>query len=360
MVDARGKIPYRDPVTGDYVWRPPYAPSMRRFEAVAPNPLGHFDSVAPRTRQFSQAALYASVSSVIAIWEHYLGRRLDWGVPGRQRRLELIPRVSKLGDNAWSGDGYIELGFADRDPSQPYAEVFDVVAHEVGHHLLKRVIGPAPADGRAFEHRSHEEAGADLVSLVAVLHLAPVVTRVLAETRGKLFSVNLLSEIGEYRRGQSGRWPGRLLFHDKTLRSVAVARKRGDKHTYAQPFLGAAFDVLVEIYEHHLLAQELIPAELARRSTHAAAERNPAIRREFATRYRLNPDGFAEALGEATGDFARLLAFAWRRTRRTGATFSKVAANMLVADRRLYRGSHGQAIRRAFRRRGIVPRGSAG
>jgi hypothetical protein len=359
VVDARGKTPYRDPETGDYVWRPPYPRTLRRFEAVVPNALGHFDSVVPRTRQFTQAALYASVASVIAIWEHYLGRRLNWGVPGRQRRLELIPRVRRIGDNAWSGDGYIELGFADRDPSQPYAEVFDVVAHEVGHHLLKRVIGRAPADRREFEHKSHEEAGADLVSLVAVLHLDPVVARVLAETRGKLYSVNLLSEIGEYRRGQSGRWPGRLLFHDKTLRSVAVARKRPDKHIYAQPFLGAAFDILVEIYEHHLLARELIPADLARRSTHAA-QRNPAIRREFAARYRLNPDGFSEALGEATGDFARLLALTWRKTRRTGATFSKVAANMLAADRRLYRGRYGQAIRRAFRRRMIVPRASAG
>lgn len=356
VVDARNKEPYRDPATGDYVWRPPYPRTKRHFDRVTPTAQGDFDSVVPRTREFSQAALYATFATVIAIWEHYLGRRLDWGVPGGPRRLELIPRVKKLGDNAYSGDGYIEFGFAGKDPRQPYAEDFDVVAHEVGHQFLKRVVGRAPADRREFAHKSHEEAGADLVSLVAVLHFDYVVARVLDETRGKLYSVNLISEIGQYRRGRSGRGRGRLYFHDKTLRSVAAARRNGDKHTYAQPFLGAMFDILVEIYEDHLARRELISVELARHSTHAAAARHPKIRREFAKRYRLNPDGFAEALGEAAADLARLLARAWQKTRRTGATFSKVAANLLAADRRLYRGRHEPAIRRAFRRRKIIAR----
>ena len=356
VVDARDKLPYRDPDTGAYVWRPPYPRTMRSFDPVKPTPQGHFDSVVPRKRGFSQAALYATVATVIAMWEHYLGRRLDWGVPGGPRRLELIPRVKRLGDNAYSGDGYIELGFAGEDPRQPYAEDFDVVAHEVGHQFLKRVIGKAPADRRAFERKSHDEAGADLVSLVAVLHFDYVVARVLEQTRGKLYSVNLLSEIGQYRRGRRGRGRGRLYFHNRTLRYVAAARRKGDKHTYAQPFLGAAFDILVEIYESHLVRRGLISAGLARRSTHAVAVRNPKIRREFAKRYRLNPDGFGEALGDAAADFARLLALAWQKTRRTRATFSKVAAQLLAADRRLYRGRHEQAIRRAFGRRAIVVR----
>jgi hypothetical protein len=356
-VDARAKRPYRDPATGDYDWRPPYPRALPRFDPVTPSALGHFDWVLPRTRAFSQAALYASVATVIAIWEHYLGRRLAWGVAGRPRRLELIPRVTRLGDDAWSGDGYIECGFANADSSQPYAEDFDVVAHEVGHHFLKRVIGPAPEHARRkFVHKSHEEAGADLVSLVAVLHFDGVAARVLAETRGKLYSVNLLSQIGQYRLGRRGRRRGRLLFHDKSLRAVASALKTGDRHAYAQPFLGAAFDILVEIYESHLVRRGLIPAALARRSTHGASRRDPSLRREFAKGYRRNPDGFGEALSDATADFARLLARTWTRTRRTGATFPRVAANMLAADRALHRGRYQGAIRSAFRRRKLVAR----
>ncbi len=356
VIDARNKTPYRDVSTGEYVWRPPYPRALRRFRPAAANAQGHFDTILPRTRQFTQAALYATVATVAAIWEHYLGRRVDWGVPGGPRRLELIPRVTKLGDNAWTGDGYIECGFAHRDPAQPYAEDFDVIAHEVGHHFLKRVIGAAPRGRRAFEHKSHEEAAADLVSLVAVLHFDYVAARVLEQTQGKLFSVNLLSEIGEYRRGRSGRWRGRLYFHNRTMRAVASARRRGDRYTYGQPFRGAAFEILVEIYEAHLVRRGLIPAELGRLSTQVTAAGHPAIRRAFATHYRHNPDGFAEALADATADFARLLTFAWRRTRRTGATFSKVAAHLLAADRRLFRSRYEGAIRRAFRRRKIVAR----
>ena len=356
VVDALNKQPYRDPGTGDYLWRPPYPKSKPARDPVPPDALGHFDHVRPGTPAFSAVMLYATVRSVIEIWEHYLGRRLRFVAPTGVRRLELIPRVTRIGDNAWSGDGYLEFGFAAKLRSQPYCENFDVVAHEVGHHILKAVIGKAPAGRREFEHKSHEEAGADLVSLVAVLHFDPVVAGVLDETRGKLYSRNLLSRIGEYRYRRRGRLAARPAFHDKTLRDVARARKAGDKHTYGQPFLGAAFDILVEIYESHLARRGLICRELARRSTRASAGADPFLRRRFAARYRLNPDGFADALRDATADFAAILALAWRKTRSTGANFSRVAANMVAADRRLFRGRYGRIIRRAFRARKITVR----
>jgi hypothetical protein len=177
----------------------------------------------------------------------------------------------------------------------------------------------------------------------------------MAQTRGKLYSLNILSQIGEYRQG-SGHRATRTAFQGSTMASVSRARRADNKHLYAQPFLGAAFDILVEIYESHLVRRGLIPAALARRSTHGASRRDPSLRREFAKGYRRNPDGFGEALSDATADFARLLARTWTRTRRTGATFPRVAANMLAADRALHRGRYQGAIRSAFRRRKLVAR----
>jgi len=191
---------------------------------------------------------------------------------------------------------------------------------------------------------------------VSILHFDRVVIGVLDQTRGKLFSVNILSQIGEYRHGRSGRRAGRLAFHDKTMRAVARARRRGDKYAYAQPFLGAAFDILVEIYEAHLVRRGLISAALAESSTRATARSRPAVRRGFAARFRENPDGFADALRDATADFTRLLALAWRKARRTGVTFSKIASNMAAADARLNRALYGPIIRRAFARRRIAVR----
>jgi hypothetical protein len=356
VVDAIGKTPYRDPASGRYIWRPPYPNGKPRERPVRPNSRGNFDHLKPGTRPFSAAAAYASVRSVLEIWEFYLGRRLSLVGKSGQRKFEIIPRVPALGDNAWSGEWYIELGFADRNPQEPYCENLDVIAHEVGHIILKHVIGPTPTGRLEFERKSHDEAGADLVSLVSILHFDRVVDAVLARTWGKLFSVNILSQIGEYRMGRSGRRAARLIFQNKTMRSVAHARRAGDKYLYARPLLGAAFDILVEIYEARLVRRGLIPEELAARSTHATARGHPAIRREFAASYRANPDGFAEALREATADFARLLATAWRMARRTGVTFSRVASNIAAADARLNRGRYRPIIQRAFAKRRIAVR----
>jgi hypothetical protein len=359
VVDALRKEPYRDVDTGDYVWRPPYPRHKAHVPPVTPSPRGAFDHLKPGTRDFSSAAVYASVRCVLEIWDYYVGRRLTL-VRGRRRRLEVIPRVAALGANAWSGDGYLEFGFADRDRRQPYCENFDVVAHETGHLILKSVIGPVPSGRREFERRSHDEAGADLISLMSILHFDRVVDAVLDQTRGKLFSVNILSQIGEYRKGRRGRRAGRLSLHGKTMRAVARARRDDDKHAYAQPLLGAAFDILVEMYEALLVERGLIPAALAEQSTRATAFRRPAVRREFAARFKENPDGFADALRDATADFARLLALAWRKSRRTGVTFSRVASNIAAADARLHRGRYGRIIRRAFARRRIAVRMARG
>jgi hypothetical protein len=137
---------------------------------------------------------------------------------------------------------------------------------------------------------------------------------------------------------------------------VARARRDGDKYVYARPLLGAAFDILVEIYEVHLVRRGLISQDLADRSTHASARRHAALRREFSAQFADNPDGFAEALREATADFARLLASAWRQARRTGVTFSRIASNIATADARLNRGRYATVIRRAFGRRRIAVR----
>jgi hypothetical protein len=322
---------------------------------VAPSARGAFDHLKPGRRDFSSAAVYASVRCVLEIWDYYFGRRLAL-VRGRRRRLEIVPRVPAIGANAWSGDGYLEFGFADRDRRQPYCENFDVVAHETGHLILRSVIGPVPSGRRAFERRSHDEAGADLVALISILHFDRVVDGVLAETRGKLFSVNILSQIGEYRKGRHGRRAARLSLHGKTMRAVARARHDDDKYAYAQPLLGAAFDILVEMYEALLVERELIPGTLAARSTRATASRRSTVRREFAARFKENPDGFADALRDATADFARLLARAWRTSRRTGVTFSRVASNIAAADARLHRSRYGRIIRDAFARRRITVR----
>ena len=100
--------------------------------------------------------------------------------------------------------------------------------------------------------------------------------------------MNILSRIGEYRMDRSGRRrTGRLFFQNKTMRAVAArSAQQGTSTVFARPLLGAAFDILVEIYEARLVRRGLIRQELADRSTHATAQGHPAIRREFAAQFK--------------------------------------------------------------------------
>lgn len=364
VVDALGKPPYADEATGEPRWRPPYARGLPRRTPARPGRGGHFDRLRPGTRAFSAAHVFATVRCVLQIWEHYLGRRIRWFfADGDYRRLEIIPRAET--DNSWSSEGYLEFGRYRGDRARRFCENFDVIAHETGHLILKSVIGNPTNAKKTLEYRAHEESAADLVAVVSSLHFDGVVERLLRDTRGRLFSRNVLSRIGEEgRRSQI-----RKAFNVDTMWSPSVVRaeRKYDKHGVSRPFTGGAFDVFVGIYERHLVRLHAVPPALARRSETAVAaalaglpraEIHQAIlglRRDFDAHFARNRATFGKALLAARDDFARLLAATWRRTSVRRFSYAGVVSHMLAADRALSRGRHGPIIRRAFRRRGIVP-----
>jgi len=386
VIDADGqrpyawKLPYTDSAVGEPRWRPPYPAGYPRQAAVRAR-RGHFHHVRVGSRAFSAANAFATVRCVLEIWEHYLGRRIVWFFRDRtHRHLELIPRADT--DNAWSGEGFLEFGYfvvkgrRRRRPRGWLCENFDVVAHETGHLILKSIIGNPTAAQKTLEYRAHEEAAADLVALIACLHFERVVTRLLTNTRGRLFSRNMLSRFGEESRGAQIR----SAFNAATIwsRSIATAEKKYEAHAFSRLFTGGAFDVFVEIYERYLVQRGAIPAGLARESKSAIAiaidrasppathRRFQQLRRSFAVHYAKDPAKFRLALLDARDDFARLLAATWARTsvadfpgrdRPRGTRrlpYSGVVAKMIAADRALG-GRYTKIIRAAFRRRGILP-----
>jgi len=387
VIDAEGrtpfqwKLPYTDGVTANPRWRPPYPPRGPRRPPVRPR-RGHFDHLSIGSRDFWAANAFATVRCVLEIWEHYLGRRIVWFFAnGEHQHLEIIPRTDS--DNAWSGEGFLELGYRRpprrRGRAQPpdwLCESFDIIAHETGHLILKSVIGNPTSAKKTLEYRAHEEGAADLVALVACLHFDAVVDRVLDNTRGRLFSRNMLTRLGEKGR----RTQIRTAFNAETLRSKSMreAEETYDQHALSKPFTGGAFDVFVEIYERYLVEHGAVPSPMARKSqsavaaaldraspraTHARFER---LRREFTTHFAARREAFRAALLDARDDFARLLARTWSITSfrdfpgrdwplgRTRRPFSGVVANMIAADRALG-GRYGAIIRRAFLQRGISP-----
>jgi hypothetical protein len=357
VIDARRKLPYKRE-NGTFRRRPPYPRDAPRFPAVRPRG-GHFDHLVPGTRAFNAAATFAVVRIVLEIWEHHLGRPIRWYFRETVGpSLEIIPLVSS--DNAWSDEGYLEFGYPyypdPTDRNVPFCLNFEVVAHETGHLILKSVIGTMPDDQKSLMHRAHEEAASDLIALLSALHFDSVITFALERTRGKLFSINTLSNFGDW--GSTSFQRLRALYNDSTL-SWARSVRTMDKYRLARPFLGAAFDAFVEIYEAKLVERGAITRALARASRHAArhAPRRamPRLQRRFDAEYRRDPAAFRTALATARDEFARLLARTWLRTGRDGVTFAGVVANMLAAERELFRGRYAAIVRRAFAGRGIVP-----
>ena len=335
VVDARSKRPYSD--TGRV---PPY--SGRVLDRAVPNQRGHFDEIAPEHPTFRSATVYGTVRCVLDIWEAYLGRRVAWHFRDTYRRLEIIPRTRHW--DAFSMYGYIEFG--EGDPSGLLCENFDSVAHEVGHLILKGVIGN-PKE-RLVELRAHEEACADLVAILSSLHFNEVVDRLLERTQGRLYASSVVTRIGES-------VVDRNAYNNFTISDVPWD-PNPDSYKYALclPFEGAVFDLLVELYERRLVAREIIAPNIAEHSTHTRGRVVRRLHRAFARSFARHADTFKLALAEARDYLGMLLARTWQMTPQTDFSYAKVVATMLAADQQLG-GRNGPLIRASFARRQILP-----
>ncbi len=350
VVDALDKRPYFDGLV-ESGQRPPYrGPRARGARSRG----GHFDHLRPSgatARQFSAASVYATIRLTLLVWEHYLGRSLRWYFRRDFRRLEVLPRVRA--DTAFSRPGYIECGYerTGRPPRvYPLSENFDVVSHETGHLIVRSVMGH-PTHPEGLEQRAREEAFADLVAIVTLLHLQPAVIRLLDRTRGNLFSPNVLTRIGELSRTTVARRAN----NDKTLATVAWdPDPRAFRYELAAPFAAGGYDALVDLYEEALVRRRAIPRELADASFDDDGKMLPEIQREFAIRYRGRSAVFEEALLEARDTFATAVAVAWGRLS-PYAAFPDALAAIVAAARQLHGAATARVIRKAFEWRGIQP-----
>ncbi|HEU5322782.1 MAG TPA: hypothetical protein VFX28_18390, partial [Methylomirabilota bacterium] len=338
VVDAIDKRPYDQTRR-----RPPWTGAVR--PPVTPGPDGHFDALDPEGPGFVAASAYATVRAVLDVWDGYQGRRRPWYFGRRYRRLEVIPRID--GDNAWSRPGYIELGVR---AGGPFALNFDVVAHEVGHLVYRNILGH-PAR-RPPERRAHEEAFADLVAVVSVLHFERVARRLLQHTRGDLRSETALSRIGELGGAQEIR-------NALNASTMLTLRWHPDPSTFkyalSRPWTGAGFDVLLAIYERSLVRRRAIPPALAARARAAGRREGAALRRQFAACFARHEPRFLRALVDARDTFGRLLVRGLARTPPAAVNHATAALALALADQDVSGGRHSEVIVRAFQRRCILP-----
>ena len=349
-VDALDKRPYYDPDRNTErvpPYRGPRAPAARPHR-------GHFAHLHPSgatARQFSAAQVYATIRFTLTVWEHYLGGPVRWYFRRQFPQLEVIPRIDS--GTAYSRPGYIECGYergGSRRRRYPLGENFDVVAHETGHLIQRSVIGD-PGHVEGLEQRAREEAFADLVAIIALLHVRPAVARLLDRTRGNLFSANLLSRIGE----MSQTTVARRANNAKRIDTLGWnPDPRAFRYELAAPFTGAGYDALVDLYERILVRRRAIPHALAEASYDASGKKIPQIQRAFELTYRARPAVFEDALLEARDVFASVLAQTWRRMSPYDG-YPETVATMLAVAREQHGASTQRILREAFAWRGIAP-----
>jgi hypothetical protein len=350
VVNAVNKRPYFDGLR-ESGRLPPYRGRRARPAWSRGGHFDHLEPTGPTAPQFSCANVYATIRLTLAVWEHYLGTPVRWYFRRRFPRLEVIPRARAYTD--FSRPGYIECGFEGSRTSgrsHPLCENFDVVSHETGHLIIRSVIGHPDHPG-GLEQRAREEAFADLVAIVTLLHVQPAVARLLSRTRGNLFSRNVLSRIGEISRTTVARRAN----NDRAMDTLEWdADPRVFRYELAAPLAASGYGALVDLYERALVARRAIPHALAEASFDADGKALPEVQREFALRYRGRAAVFEDALLEARDTFARVLAQAWRRMTPYDS-YPETLAAVLQTARTLYGAGAARVIREAFEWRGIRP-----
>lgn len=337
VVDAVGKDQHYD-----YPFLPPWRGA--RNPPVRPGPDGHFDHLAPGSREFMAAHMYGTLRFVLDVWEKYFGGEIPWHFADDYPRAELVPLIEW--NNAHSGYGFIEMGFArpeEPDP-QPFCLNFDVLAHELGHAFIYALVGTPPEGQVSAEYLAFHESAADCVAMIAVLDFDSVVDRLLRRTRGNIYLSNELNRIGELSETQQIRLASQsLTLADVPDLLTPVAQlSHPQRHAMSLPLTGAMFDVLVEVFQEILVQDGLISRELDDLSRQDEDPQEGIVQAEFDRAYAGRHDEFKRALLDARDYLGRCLATAWQ-TLSWDLNYGRVAAALLAADRQLAGGA-GQKI----------------
>src|SRR5258708_25274373 len=233
-------------------------------------PDGHFDHIGPEAAEFRPVHLFGAAQHVIDVWERYFGREFVWWHADTYPQLELVTLVDWA--NAHSGPGFIETGLQIDRSGQPqlYCLNLDIIAHELGHAFLFSKMGVPRPEKISGAFLAFHESFSDLVALVTALQFGSVMQRLLRQTEGNLYVLNLVSRIGLLSDLTQ------IRIADNTVKMADVADLEllpsGDwldptgagrnAHDFAQPLTGAIFDALVDIYQDGLVARGAIPPDI--------------------------------------------------------------------------------------------------
>ncbi|MEE9239959.1 MAG: hypothetical protein V3U53_02085 [bacterium] len=348
ILDPADKIPYEFSAR-----RQPYSGPLN--PPVQSGPDGHFDHLAPNTREFSCAALYANARRVLDIWEDYMGREIAWPFTLEFSRLELIPLTNW--DNAQSGWGYLEFGYPRTawggvDRARPYCENFCMVAREIAYFIVLSEVGIPGTSSKSREFNGFLRSAIDISAVISLLHFHKVLDHVLDSSAGNLFSINELNRLGELAQSQLFR----AAFNYERTSTVGES-----SYEMSLPLTGAIFDILIEVYKQELVNARLIDQDLADRAdvSKSGVSDEYAVQTDFDIAYINAKPEFKTVLCMSRDYLGSLLARAWSGMYPHDLSFHDAGRHLLFADSFVSGGRYQDVIRECFAWREIaLPSGS--
>ncbi|MGB7340137.1 MAG: hypothetical protein WBC91_14670 [Phototrophicaceae bacterium] len=220
------------------------------------------------TPEFDQVNAFYYTTFTLRMYERYAHRQIPWSFPSA--RLKIDPHVGNLA-NAFYNEQEQMLGFhtfLNRAGDQhSTAQSADIVTHEAAHAILDG-LRDLYNESFSLGNRAFHESFSDISAMLVALHDDSLIRRVLEWTGGDLRMSNFISEVAEHLTDElNNSNHEQIAQHTIYLRNAfnmlvdipfddlpyepndpetELARQ---EHNYSRLFTGAAYDILVGIYD---------------------------------------------------------------------------------------------------------------
>lgn len=226
------------------------------IKVAVPRPDGNLRfKVIRKGDRFRISNVYVTMVKTINHAQNMLPRYLKrWAAV---RSLQVVPEAGRM-FNAYYDRRALKFFWDIIGTQKVYlADSTDVVAHELGHAILD-AMRPDFWSVQALEIWAFHEAFADITSLVSIMQYKQVLEKVLYETGGDLRKPNIIGSVAEH-IGYAAYGPGiplrnannEFVYTPPELLPAEAPRDKlaAECHSFGRIFLGAWYDLLINIYE---------------------------------------------------------------------------------------------------------------
>jgi len=262
----------------DYFLNDPGTSNLRKKIIVPPTPKklnfvvkGHSGPAPLGTAKGQAMSCHITLANCINYMQSMIGQfRKPIDRWAHTQTLHVDPRAGKQ-FNAYYNRNCLKFFFSKARNAKKIiytADSADIVAHELGHAILDS-LKPNMFHVQGLELWAFHESFADITAILSVMQHNEIMQKALKQTKGDLMRPNVISKIAEQvgnaifsiSRGRDGRKPGSIrdatdvfIYQNpkKLPQKAPVNELARESHSFGRVFLGAWYQLMVEIYNKNI------------------------------------------------------------------------------------------------------------